>query len=73
MSGVTKRSLSIRGHSTSISLEDAFFDELMRIAGERSLSFAALVAEIDERRDRRTNLSSALRLYVLDDLKFRRA
>ncbi|MCO6392273.1 aryl-sulfate sulfotransferase [Aliihoeflea aestuarii] len=73
MSGVTKRSLSIRGHSTSISLEDGFFDELMRIARDRSLSFAALVAEIDERRDRRTNLSSALRLYVLDDLKSRRA
>jgi predicted DNA-binding ribbon-helix-helix protein len=73
MSGVTKRSLSIRGHSTSISLEDGFFDDLMRIARDRSLSFAALVAEIDERRDRRTNLSSALRLYVLDDLKSRRA
>ena len=72
MSGVTKRSLSIRGHSTSISLEDAFFDELMRIASERSLSFAALVAEIDERRDRRTNLSSALRLCVLGDLKSRK-
>lgn len=69
MSSVTKRSLSIRGHSTSISLEDAFFEELNRIAAERSLSFAALVAEIDERRDRRTNLSSALRLFVLDDLK----
>lgn len=73
MSGITKRSLSIRGHSTSISLEDAFFEELTRIAGERSLSFAALVAEIDERRDRRTNLSSALRLFVLDDLKTRAA
>jgi predicted DNA-binding ribbon-helix-helix protein len=69
VSSVTKRSLSIRGHSTSISLEDAFFEELNRIAAERSLSFAALVAEIDERRDRRTNLSSALRLFVLDDLK----
>ena len=69
MSSVTKRSLSIRGHSTSISLEDAFFEELNRIAAQRSLSFAALVAEIDEQRDRRTNLSSALRLFVLDDLK----
>lgn len=69
MSSVTKRSLSIRGHSTSISLEDAFFEELNRIAAKRSLSFAALVAEIDEQRDRRTNLSSALRLFVLGDLK----
>ncbi|MHB2264344.1 ribbon-helix-helix domain-containing protein [Aliihoeflea sp. PC F10.4] len=69
MSGVTKRSLSIRGHSTSISLEDAFFEELNRIAAERSLSFAALVSIVDEARDRRTNLSSALRLFVLDDLK----
>ncbi len=69
MSGVVKRSLSIRGHRTSVSLEDAFFDELVRVAGERGLAVAALVAQIDEQRDRQTNLSSALRLFVLDNLK----
>jgi predicted DNA-binding ribbon-helix-helix protein len=72
MSGIVKRSLSIRGHRTSISLEDAFFDEMGRLAEERSMSLAALVAEIDSTRDRRTNLSSALRLFVLEHLKQRR-
>ena len=71
MSGIVKRSLSIRGHRTSISLEDAFFDEMGRLAEERSMSLAALVAEIDATRDRRTNLSSALRLFVLENLKQR--
>lgn len=72
MSGIVKRSVSIRGHRTSISLEDAFVAELSRIAAERELALAALIAEIDATRDRRTNLSSALRLFVLDDLKTRR-
>lgn len=71
MSGIVKRSMSIRGHRTSISLEDAFFEELNRLADERSMSLAALVAQVDATRDRRTNLSSALRLFVLDELKRR--
>ncbi|MGQ2909139.1 MAG: ribbon-helix-helix domain-containing protein [Aliihoeflea sp.] len=71
MSGIVKRSMSIRGHRTSISLEDAFFEELNRLAGEESMSLAALVAQVDATRDRRTNLSSALRLFVLDELKRR--
>lgn len=71
MSGIVKRSVSIRGHRTSISLEDAFFDELARIASARAVALAALIAEVDATRDRRTNLSSALRLFVLDDLKAR--
>lgn len=73
MSGIVKRSLSIRGHRTSISLEDAFFDQLAHLAEERSMSLAALVAEIDAARDRRTNLSSALRLFVLENLRQRRS
>ncbi|TIS99858.1 MAG: aryl-sulfate sulfotransferase [Mesorhizobium sp.] len=66
MSPVEKRSVSIRGHRTSYSLEKPFFDDLVAIAAERKLTLAALVAEIDEARRRDTNLSSALRLYVLD-------
>lgn len=66
MSGVRKRSVTIRGHRTSFSLEDVFFAHLEAIAAHRNLSFAALVAEIDEARPRDTNLSSALRLFVLD-------
>ncbi|TIP81914.1 MAG: aryl-sulfate sulfotransferase, partial [Mesorhizobium sp.] len=43
-----------------------FFDDLVAIAAARKLALAALVAEIDEGRPRDANLSSALRLYVLD-------
>jgi predicted DNA-binding ribbon-helix-helix protein len=69
-----KRSVTIDGHRTSVSLEDAFWTELLAIAGRRGLSLNALVAEIDHGRggDRAAgNLSSALRLYVLEDLRSR--
>jgi predicted DNA-binding ribbon-helix-helix protein len=69
MSTVEKRSISIRGHRTSFSLEKPFFDELSRIAAERGLSVAALVADVDETRPRDTNLSSALRVFVLEEVK----
>lgn len=69
MSLVEKRSVTIRGHRTSYSLEKPFSDELVAIAENRGLTLAALVAEIDEQRPREANLSSALRLYVLDWLK----
>ncbi len=65
MSGIIKRSLTIAGHSTSISLEAPFWDELKAIAGRRGQSVAALVAEIDAGR-RGGNLSSALRIFVLE-------
>lgn len=71
MSLVAKRSITIRGHRTSFSLEKAFLDELQAIAGLRGMTLAALVAEIDENRPRRANLSSALRLYVLEWVKRR--
>ncbi|RYC12431.1 aryl-sulfate sulfotransferase [Ciceribacter ferrooxidans] len=64
-----KRSATLHGHRTSFSLEDAFWDELKIIAAERALPLAALVAEIDDKRPPESNLSSALRLYVLDWLK----
>jgi predicted DNA-binding ribbon-helix-helix protein len=68
---VAKRSIAIRGHRTSFSLEQAFLDELQAIAAERGIALAALVAEIDEERPRQANLSSALRLYVLKWVKGR--
>lgn len=73
MSLVRKRSVTISGHRTSYSLEQPFFDDLVSIAAERGLTLAALVAEIDENRPREANLSSALRLYVLDWAKNRSA
>jgi predicted DNA-binding ribbon-helix-helix protein len=68
---VAKRSVSIRGHRTSFSLERAFLDELQAIAARRGMTLPALVAEIDETRPRQANLSSALRLYVLKWVKGR--
>jgi predicted DNA-binding ribbon-helix-helix protein len=66
---VRKRSVSIRGHRTSYSLEQPFFDELVAIAAGRQIALAALIAEIDASRPREANLSSALRLFVLDEVK----
>ncbi|ERI13780.1 putative DNA-binding ribbon-helix-helix protein [Ochrobactrum sp. RC6B] len=66
-----KHSVSIRGHATSYTLEDPFFELIEEIAGAREMSVASLIAEIDGRRDRSINLSSALRLHVLDWLKSR--
>lgn len=62
-----KRSLSIRGHRTSLSLEDGFWEELTAIAAERGQSVAALITEID--RTRTGGLSSAVRLFVLEALR----
>jgi len=64
-----KRSVSIRGHATSYTLEDPFFELLEEIAKTRQVSVASLVTEIDGQRERTVNLSSALRLYILDWLK----
>nr|WP_112701607.1 MULTISPECIES: ribbon-helix-helix domain-containing protein [Brucella/Ochrobactrum group] len=66
-----KHSVSIRGHATSYTLEDPFFELIEEIAGTREMSVASLIADIDSRRDRSINLSSALRLHVLDWLKSR--
>ena len=64
-SGVVKRSIVIAGHKTSVSLEDAFWKALKEIAGGRKITLSDLVASIDT--DRRVgNLSSAIRLFVLD-------
>ncbi|KZC99307.1 MULTISPECIES: ribbon-helix-helix domain-containing protein [unclassified Thalassospira] len=68
---VRKRSVTIAGHRTSFSLEDAFWEELVGIAQRRAMTLAELVVEIDT--DREGNLSSALRLFVLRDLQKRLA
>lgn len=67
MSYVVKRSVTIKGHRTSFSLEQPFFDALSVIAARRGISLASLVAEIDGNRPKGANLSSALRVYVLED------
>ncbi len=52
-----KRSVSISGHRTSFSLEDEFFDGLVRLAAARNMSVAALVNQIDKNRQRDSHLS----------------
>ncbi|SDF92640.1 ribbon-helix-helix domain-containing protein [Bosea robiniae] len=59
-----KRSLSIAGHRTSISLESPFWEALKEIAASEDRPIAALVAEVDSGRGE-LNLSSALRLHAL--------
>jgi predicted DNA-binding ribbon-helix-helix protein len=65
---VVKRSLQIAGHRTSVSLEEIFWAELRAIAAARAQSVASLVAAIDAARGE-ANLSSALRVYVLETVR----
>lgn len=60
-----KRSMTIAGHRTSISLEEPFWHGLKAIAASKDVSVAALVAAIDAIRGD-VSLSSAIRLYVYD-------
>lgn len=62
-----KRSVLIAGHQTSLSLETVFWDALKEIARARGLSLNALVTEIDAART--GNLSSAVRVHVVETLK----
>jgi len=64
-SPVVKRSIVIAGHKTSVSLEDAFWKGLKDIAIARHITLSDLVASLDAER-RHGNLSSAIRLFVLD-------
>ena len=71
-SPVVKRSLVIADHKTSVSLEDAFWKGLKDIAIDRGVSLSDLVATIDTER-MHGNLSSAIRLFVLDYYRNRTA
>ena len=61
---IIKRSIVIKGHKTSVSLEDAFWHDLKLMAAEENQSLSALISSVDDSRQR-GNLSSALRLFVL--------
>jgi predicted DNA-binding ribbon-helix-helix protein len=65
---IKKYSVTIAGHATSITLEPEFWDELKRMATAEKTSLAALITAVDSLSGR-GNLSSALRLRVLNDLK----
>lgn len=66
---IRKRSVLIAGHRTSISLETAFWGALGEIADKRGVSINRLITQID--RNRAGNLSSAIRLFVLAELRRR--
>ena len=66
-----KRSLTLRGHRTSVSLEVQFWDALRAIATERGVAVAALAAEIDEARGDAAGLASAIRVFVLQHYRAR--
>ena len=68
-----KHSLTLRGHRTSVSLEDLFWREFRRIARARGLALNELAAEIDEGRDPEVGLASAIRIFVLQAALARRA
>lgn len=60
-----KRSLTLRGHRTSVSLEDEFWQAFRAIAQEKDMPINALAAEIDAETGLESGLASAIRLYVL--------
>ncbi len=65
---VIKRSVVIDGHKTSVSLEDAFWSGLKEIAHDQHLTMSNVVGKIDADRQQ-GNLSSAIRLFVLDCIR----
>ena len=66
--GIVKRSVSIAGHRTSISLEEPFWEILRQIAEREKISLQALIGRIDSERGEQ-NLSSAIRVFVLMDVR----
>lgn len=69
-SPVVKRSIVVAGHKTSVSLEEAFWNGMKEISGQRGVTLSELVGEIDGARTQ-GNLSSAIRLFVLDHFRSR--
>jgi predicted DNA-binding ribbon-helix-helix protein len=67
-SAITKRSVVIGGHKTSVSLEEPFWSAVREIAGAQEVSVSSLLREIDQSR-RNSNLSSAIRVFVLESLR----
>jgi predicted DNA-binding ribbon-helix-helix protein len=67
-SSIQRRSIIIDGHKTSVSLEEAFWRDLKEIAHGQEATLSELVAKIDETRQR-GNLSSAIRLFVLEHVR----
>lgn len=70
-SAIVKRSVILRGYKTSISLEDVFWDHLWDMARARRCTLSKLIAEIDDCRQE-SNLSSAIRVFILEYFRAKR-
>jgi predicted DNA-binding ribbon-helix-helix protein len=71
-SAISKRSVVIGGHKTSVSLEEPFWSAVREIAGAQEMTVSSLLRQIDLARHN-TNLSSAIRVYVLENLRTQQA
>jgi predicted DNA-binding ribbon-helix-helix protein len=67
-SPIVKRSVNIRGHKTSVSLEEPFWNQVRAIADAQQVTVSDLLRRIDEDRED-TNLSSAIRVFVLQHVR----
>ncbi len=63
-----KISVSLSGHQTSISIEQEFIDVLKNIADKRNMSVASIIRNIDDNRNPESNLSSEIRVWILQEL-----
>lgn len=64
-----KRSLTLHGHRTSVSLEAAFWQAFRELAAMRGLTLNALAEQIDDSRDPEVGLASAIRVHLLNTLR----
>lgn len=67
--GPVKRSLSLHGHRTSVSLEAEFWQAFREIAAARGVALNTLAAQIDDARAPGTGLASAIRVFVLREVR----
>ena len=63
-----KHSLTLKGHRTSVSLEDPFWYQFKKISAEKGIALNVLASEIDDARGIGIGLASAIRLYILDHI-----
>ena len=63
-----KHSLTLKGHRTSVSLEESFWQAFRTIAAEKGIALNVLAAEIDEKRDADVGLASAIRVFVFQTM-----
>lgn len=64
-----KHSLTLKGHRTSVSLEESFWTAFRKIAADKGVALNVLAAEIDEGRDADVGLASAIRVFVLESFR----